>query len=402
MNLIIKSKHALLFSIISAVLLLSENVSAKNSSSDTIAGICDTVSKTDSTDQSIRILCTGDIMIHRPILNSVKTRTGKKYNFLPTLEHVSALLKQGDITIGNLETVLAGDNLGFSGYPTFNSPKVLASDLKESGFTLLTTTNNHSFDKGTKGLKSTIRVLDSAGIQHTGTFEDTGTLDRSLILNVKGSRIGLISYSYGTNGELSKRIARHINLIDTTQISSDIKSLHDRNVTFIIAAIHFGNEYQMMPSENQKQLVQFLWNNGVQIIFGHHPHVLQPAVFDSLDNRFVIFSLGNFISNQSGANKEFGGIADIIIEKSPTDSALRIRSAKIHSTCVFLRSRNSHPQYSILLLDSFKDESFSSKYPKYFSKKADTLSFINNHLQSLDGIFSYDDRTKITASDSSR
>lgn len=370
---------------------------AKASGSESKGSTCGSIHNV-----SVRIICTGDIMMHKSILNAAKTNTTKKYNFQPVLDIVSPLLRQGDITIGNLETVFAGDEFGFSGYPDFNSPQVLASDLKAAGFTILTTSNNHSFDKGIKGLKKTIQVLKIAGLNHTGTFEDTADKKRSIILDVNGCRIGLISYTYGINGELSSRIKKHINLIDTVNIKIDIDSLQKEAVDIIVASVHFGNEYRMVPSERQKKLVKFLWNNGVHIVFGHHPHVLQPFVYDSAANRFAVFSLGNFISSQHGDNKEYGGIADITIEKTIKDPSFHITAATVHPTCIIKLLHKSRYTYRIFNLDNPDKTHYSLRIQRHFSLKADTISFFQSHLHSLDGIFSYADNTKTIASDGGR
>jgi len=341
-------------------------------------------------------------MTHKPLIEAVKVKSAKKYDFLPSMELVAPLLRSADLTIGNLETVLAGDQYGISGYPTFNGPQILASDLKKSGFNFLTTCNNHSFDKGSRGLKHTLSILDSQGIAHTGTFSDTAVAERSSLLIIKGCRIGILAFTYGTNGELTRRITPLINLIDSTALLNEINSLKSRNADIIIAVLHFGVEYQMTPTDEQRNIVRYLWDNGVSIVFGHHPHVLQPAFFDTSANRFVIFSLGNFLSNQQGNNRDLGGIADITIEKSSRDSVFRIRSASIHPTGVFLWNHKSHVRYSVVLLDSLKTGSLPPPYPSSWKAKADTLSFINNHLYSLDRKFFYADSTTNASPDSSR
>lgn len=345
-------------------------------------------------------MCVGDIMTHFPLLHAAKVKSSKGYDFTSLFEMVSPLLKKADIVIGNLETVLGGDTCGLSGYPTFNGPQVLAVDLKTAGFTVLTTANNHSFDKSVIGLKNTIKLLDSVGISHTGTFANASISDRSLVISVKGHSIGILSYTYGTNGSLSKSIQKHINIIDTVSIQEEIKKLRDKKVEQIIASIHFGIENMMYPSKEQKKIVSFLWRNDVTIVFGHHAHILQPAVFDATNNCFAIFSLGNFMSNQVGNNREFGGIADITIEKSIPDSVFKIVSAIVHPTCMYRWIENSRSRYSILLLEELIARKLPPKYPVRMLKIADTLPFLNNHLQFLNGKFNYVQKETGRSSDS--
>ena len=351
---------------------------------------------------SIRILCTGDIMSHMPVVNSVKTKDEKKWDFLSLFEIIAPLLESDDLTIGNLETVLAGDKYGIRGFPDFNAPQVLANDLKSSGFDLLTTSNNHAFDKGLKGLKNTLARLDTCGILHTGTFVDSVPDERSIIVDVKGIRLGIFAYTYRTNGKLSKRLARHINIIDTASMLDEINKVKSKNVHCIIGIMHFGNEYHKKPSREQKAIVRFLWRNGVQIVFGHHPHVLQPAVYDSVNNRFVIFSLGNFIGAQHGGNREYGGIADITLSKNSRDSTATIKSAQAIITCTVKWHDSLRTRYTVLPLDSAIISNLPSNYPRDWPGKTDTLPYFLKHLKSLDGKFAYDLEQKANPSDSGR
>jgi 2',3'-cyclic-nucleotide 2'-phosphodiesterase (5'-nucleotidase family) len=362
----------------------------------------DTPVSIDSTSDKIRVMCVGDIMTHFPLLHAAKVKNNKGYDFTSSFEMVSPLLKKADIVIGNLETVLGGDTCGLSGYPTFNGPQVLAVDLKTAGFTVLTTANNHSFDKGVIGLKNTIKLLDSVGLFHTGTFVDTGISDRGLVISVKGHSIGIISYTYGTNGQLSKKVQKHINIIDSVSILRNIKLLREKKVEQIIASIHFGVENMRYPSKEQKQLVSFLWRNKVTIIIGHHTHILQPAVFDTVNNCFAIFSLGNFMTNQTGGNREYGGIADVTIEKTNSDSTFKIVSATVHPTCMYQWFDNSRSRYSIVLLEELFAKKIPSTYPERMLKIADTLPFLNVHLQTLNGKFNYVEKKTGRSSDSCR
>jgi poly-gamma-glutamate synthesis protein (capsule biosynthesis protein) len=351
---------------------------------------------------SIRILCTGDIMTHMPVINASRVKTEKKYDFLPSFELVASYLQSGDLAIGNLETVLAGDRYGISGYPNFNAPQVLANDLKESGFDLLTTCNNHSFDKGLKGLKNTLYHIDSLGFLYTGTFADSVPFKRHVLTEIKECKIGVLAFAYGINGTLSSRLSRYINIIDSVKILNEIDSLKADSADIIIAVMHFGNEYHMNPSSEQKSLVQFLWRNGVQIVLGHHPHVLQPAVFDTVNNRFAVFSLGNFYSAQKGNYKDFGGIADITIKKMPGDSLFKITDARVVITTVVTWTDSSRVRYSILPLDSTVIQSLPSQYPHDWLSKLDTLPFFTKHMNSMNGIFFYDTTKTVNPPDSSR
>jgi poly-gamma-glutamate synthesis protein (capsule biosynthesis protein) len=383
-----------------AVLFLNDGRAQTDSDTSVIVPVQPPVTR--DTAVTIRILCTGDIMTHLPVLNASRVKTVKKYNFLPSFELIAPYLHSADLTIGNLETVLAGDKYGISGYPTFNAPQVLANDLKESGFDLLTTCNNHSFDKGLKGLKNTLHHIDSLGFLYTGTFADSTPVKRHIMTEIKGCKVGVLAYAYGINGTLTRRLSRYINTIDTVKILNEIDTLKAYDADIIIAVMHFGNEYQMLPSEEQKFLVHFLWRSGVQIVIGHHPHVLQPAVFDTANNRFAVFSLGNFYSAQKGKNRDMGGIADIIITKMPGDSLFKIAEARVVISNVVSWTDSSRLRYTILPLDSAVIQSLPSNYPDNWLSKMDTLPFFTKHINSMNGIFFYDTTEAVNPPDSSR
>ncbi len=369
---------------------------------DTNLLLNDSSNRIKDTCTKIRIMCVGDIMTHFPLVSAARVGKKGEYDFTSQFEMVSPLLKKADLVIGNLETVLAGDHFGFSGYPQFNGPQALAPCLKKSGFTVLTTANNHSFDQNLIGLKNTLHLLDSINLLHTGTFSNNRTSEKSLIATVKGITIGVLSYTYGTNSVLSDRLQKHINIIDSASILKEINFLRKKNVAIIIASIHFGTEYSSQPSDEQKRIVTFLWQNSVAIIFGHHSHVLQPAVFDSLNNRYVIFSLGNFYSNQFGNNREFGGVCDITISNCLNNSVFRIESAIIHPTCVYHWNDTKRTHFNILLLNNIRESKLNSYNPGYMMKLSDTIKYFDRFLHGLDGNFNYEPLQKNSSSDSCR
>lgn len=174
-----------------------------------------------------------------------------------------------------------------------------------SGFDVLTTANNHCLDRSKKGLERTILMLDSLNLMHAGTYIDTATRARTypLLIERNGFRIALLSYTYGTNG--IRTIAPNIvNYIDKEQISTDIDSARRKQPDAIIACMHWGEEYQSLPSKEQLSLADWLIEQGVTHVIGCHPHVVQPLELrtDSLTGQqhVVAYSLGNFISNMTG------------------------------------------------------------------------------------------------------
>ena len=278
----------------------------------------------------------GDIMVHDVQYRSVYDHKTGEYDFTPMFLPAKEALK-ADILVGNLETTLSGPEIGYSSYPRFNSPDNLATTLHSFGFNLLFTANNHSLDKGVKGLKRTIEVLRKNNVKHTGTFINPEDRDELVIITANGIRFGFLSYTYGTNGLLPPRGQEYVvNLIDIPLIQEDIEKAKGQ-VDMVVVGLHFGDEYQRQPNHYQRDIAYKVAEAGADIILGSHPHVLQPFEFIDLGDRetFVVYSLGNFVSGQKGRYKDSGAILELVIEKSLFDHQPKI--VEVNFTPVWVR-----------------------------------------------------------------
>ena len=257
-------------------------------------------------DTSISMAVVGDIMCHGPNYKDAYNASTKTYDFSTFFPQIKSYISNADIAVGNLETTFAGGNKAYSGYPTFNSPPQLAKDIQDLGIDVLTTSNNHSMDSGYNGLINTIDTLDNLGISHTGTFKSEEDKNKILIKDVNGVKIAFLSYTYGTNGiSISKGKEYCINLINKDLIKKQLESAKAQNPDVICVSMHWGIEYKLQPNTEQKDLADYLFENGADIILGSHPHVLEPmekrpvTLSDGTKkDGFVIYSLGNFISAQ--------------------------------------------------------------------------------------------------------
>lgn len=264
----------------------------------------------------ITLLFAGDVMAHDSQLKASLNATSNTYDFKPTLEHVKELIESYDVAFANLETTLGVKP--FTGYPNFSSPPQLAADLQWAGFDVLVTANNHSVDKLGKGIDGTIVHLDSLTIAHTGTFYNKAHRDSTypLLIEAKGFRLALLNYTYGTNG-IAIPATKIVNLIDTSQIRQDIIKAKALLPDAIIAMLHWGDEYQSSPNQAQIDLGKYLTSQGVELVIGSHPHVLQPMEWtnDSLQNHLVVYSLGNFVSGQRTIPRDGAAIVGIELTK---------------------------------------------------------------------------------------
>ena len=220
---------------------------------------------------------------------------------------------------------------GYSNYPQFNSPEELAYGLADMGIDVLSTAGNHCLDKGFSGLSNTLNVLDSAKISHTGTARTKEERDTILFKDINGVKVAFISYTYGTNGiPIPDGKDFCVNLIDRDLIKKDIESAKSQNADVIIACMHWGIEYQTTQNAEQEELANFLFQNGVDIILGNHPHVLQPMEKKTITledgtvkDCFVIYAFGNFICDQNAENTRSSIILNIDITKN-TDGKISI------------------------------------------------------------------------------
>lgn len=272
-------------------------------------------------DTSISMSVIGDIMCHNTQFKDAYSN--QSYDFSYVFTDIKDYIQNSDISIGNLETTFAGAESGYGGYPAFNTPEALAYNLKDLGLDVLVTANNHSLDTGYSGLESTLNFLDSAQISHTGTFTSEESQNTILYKEVNGIKIAFLSYTYGTNGNTIPKDKNYcINLIDQNLISHHLQLAKLESPDIICAYIHWGNEYETSQNSEQKELADFLFQNGVDIILGSHPHVLQPMEKrnitlpdGSTKDVFVIYSLGNFMSGQVIDNTRTSIILNLKITK---------------------------------------------------------------------------------------
>ena len=253
----------------------------------------------------------GDLLIHDTVYNAA-FKNGI-YDFTSHFEDIQDDIKKADYTCGNLEVPLGYSN--FSNYPSFKAPSQLANAMKGVlDVELLSTSTNHSLDKGFSGLVETLDILDSVSIKHIGTARTQEEADNILIENINGANIAFIAYTYGTNGyPIPSDAPYSINLIDREKIVSDANKAKELGADFIIAKMHWGTEYQNDENIEQKELAQYLFENtDINLIVGDHPHVVQNIEQISVlkDNTekigTVIYSLGNFISDQRDTYKNSG------------------------------------------------------------------------------------------------
>lgn len=307
---------------------------------------------------TVEFSAVGDIMCHSTQYNYAWVKEDS-FDFNPAFSVIGNYLREKDILIGNLETVLAGDSKKYLGYPFFNSPNELAVALKNAGFDFLTTANNHANDQGFDGVRRTLEFLRKVNIVALGTSSLDSTITYNYFVR-KGLRFGILAYTYGTNfnpNSLNPR--KYVNHIDTLKIKRDIRELKQRGTDIIIVFFHFGQQYQKNISTYQQIVVEKTVSYGADIILGAHPHIVQQ--FDkfetnngNLDSGFVVYSLGNFVSNQRWRYSDGGVIFNFSITKNIYSDSVYISDISFLPIWVFKGDTKNGKEYIILPSQNYK------------------------------------------------
>lgn len=334
----------------------------------------------------VRISALGDIMFHDDQLESAYIAESDSYDFKSMFKDVKPILSTADLTLANFETTTAGSSRAYTGYPTFNSPDEVIDAIQYAGVDVLTTANNHSLDTGSDGLKRTLKILRKKGIDTVGTYGES-TDSRILLKDVEGIKFAILSYTESTNGlgdqYPPEQLNSMINLMTEDNIKRDIQKAKELDVDFIITFMHWGVEYVEIPNDRQTEFAQMMAEEGVDLILGSHPHVIQKSdVIKTNDKEtFVIYSMGNFISNQRketlGDSHEFtedGIIVNLDIRKNDETGETTIQNIEYVPTWVYRDKEDGQPTYTYRVLPIenflFSDE-ISDEYKRRMERSLD-------------------------------
>lgn len=269
------------------------------------------------------IVFAGDAMQHQKQLDVAHTGHGV-YDYDQCFADIAPWVSGADYAVVNLETPVGVRN--FSGFPCFNSPVSYAQALKDAGFDMMLTANNHTLDRRDAGLRRTIEVLDSLQLDHIGTYTDAAARSEALpfIKDIKGYKVGFLNYTYGTNGiPVQGNVV--VDLIDRKQIAADVKATRRAGAEIVVIAIHWGIEYVLLPPAAVKDLADYLCRLDVDMVIGGHPHVIQPM--EVRDNPttgrpvLLVYSMGNLISNMRTRDTRGGAMVRTVIERDSTGRA---------------------------------------------------------------------------------
>ena len=297
----------------------------------------------------------GDTLCHNTQYWDAYNKQTGIYDFSYVYDDIRSYTEASDITISSLETTFAGEDRGYSNYPTFNTPDSLATALKGIGIDIISTAGNHALDYGYSGLCRSIDVLNNAGLSHLGTYKSAEEQEQILIKDVKGVKIAFINYTYGTNGiPVPSGKEYCVNLIDKELIKKQIAQAKEAKVDMIVACIHWGTEYRTTANSEQKELADFLFKNGVDVIIGNHPHVLEPmekrtVTLDdgTIKDCFVVYALGNFTADQREEITRDSAILNLTITKN-SDGKISIDKVNYVPIYMYKNKNISTKKFKIL------------------------------------------------------
>ena len=251
----------------------------------------------------VTLVFSGEVLSHGPVIDQAAANGGPTlaYDYRPMFAEVEPLLEAADLAVCHLETPVSSDNARLTGYPIFNAPKEMPLGLAAAGYDACSTASNHSYDQGPSGVTATLDQMDAAGLQHTGMARSAEERDAPALYDVDGITVGHLSYTYGLNGFVLPGDQPYlVNVTTVDAVLADAAAARAAGADVVILSIQWGNEYQVGPSQIQtEQATAFLESDDIDLIMGAHVHVVQPI--EMINDKYVLYGLGNFLSNQSAS-----------------------------------------------------------------------------------------------------
>jgi poly-gamma-glutamate capsule biosynthesis protein CapA/YwtB (metallophosphatase superfamily) len=297
-------------------------------------------------DRGFTLIASGDVLTHGPVLRQASAygrRASRPYDFRPMFADIRPVVAGADLALCHLEVPLSRNGQDISSWPAFNAPPQLATALRWAGYDACSTASNHSMDKGRQGVAATLDVMDAAGLRHAGMARNANEADVRTILDVRGQRVGLLSYTYGLNsGPLPPGQRWLVNTIDPRRIVNDARAARRAGAQFVVVLLHWGQEYQSTPTPSQRQVAKrLLGSPEVDLILGHHVHVVQPI--ERVGGKWVAYGMGNSLSNQTPSCCAAGSQDGVLVRVTVGEHAGRLRVREVRYVPTWVE----HPSFRI-------------------------------------------------------
>ena len=320
--------------------------------------------------KSLSLLMVGDVLIHESVYLDAKQDDGS-YDFGSMFEYIKPIMSDYDLKYCNQESIIGGKNLGISGYPNFNSPDEIGDTIVDLGFNLVGLANNHAFDKGEKAINYSIKYWKKYdNIITAGSYLSEDDRDDLKIYEKNGIKYAFLAYTTSLNGNKLNGKDYLVNMYDKDKVKNDIEKVKDADL--IIVAMHWGNEYTNEPTNSQREIAEYLSSLGVNLIIGTHPHVVQPITY--IGDTLVIYSLGNFISNQLviDINPAIGLLVGLDVTLEDDTVKFDIKKKEL----IFAYSNNSK-EFKVIPFSKM-DDKYLNNYKEYEEKY---MNIVNGELK---------------------
>ncbi len=341
---------------------------------------------------SASLVMVGDLLVHDRLYNAMKTSNG--YDFKPALTYIKDIVKEYDIAYYNQETILGGEEIGLSSYPSFNSPYEVGDTMIDAGFNLVSLATNHTLDRGEKAITNSVNYWNEhPSVLAVGSYLSFEERDKVRIKEVNNITYTMLNYTYGTNGIKVPEGKEYLvnvwpctgnNLESDTKyqeykekVQEDIKRVRDK-VDLLIVAMHWGVEYTHIPTNYQLDMASFLEEEGVDIIIGTHPHVVMPVTY--INDTLVVYSLGNFLSAQEtniDNNTTVGLMSGITITKKVDKDKTEIGLSNLTNELLYTYSKNNR-DYKVIPFSNPDIKEYLEDYERIYNKYAKVITNMND------------------------
>ena len=308
----------------------------------------------------------GDALIHKGVYATAAAKGGG-YDFRPMLRLVKSRIAPHDIAFYNQETILGGTKLGLSTYPRFNSPREVGDAFLDGGFNLVSLANNHTLDRGEKGVLASLEYWNGKkGVVTAGSSLTAEKEKEIRFFRVNGISCAFLAYTTATNGLKAPKGKEHyVSLYTPEKAKGDVARAQEK-ADVVIVSMHWGSEYVFAPTAEQKKIAEHLASLGVSIVLGHHPHVVQPVAM--VKSTLVVYSLGNFLSAQKELHKLVGLLVSLDVVKTEMRGEKRISFENVTGTLLYNPRRSPLGRYAVVPFDMLREDilkDFPAVYKKY-------------------------------------
>lgn len=311
----------------------------------------------------LSLVMVGDCLIHRFVYTDALNADGT-YSFGKMFTEVEDLISGHDLAYYNQESNIGGKDLGLSAYPRFNSPEEIGDTMVDLGFNLISLANNHTLDKGEKGVINSVNYWKTKeNVYYTGEALSNEDRENNIkVLEKNGIKYAFLSYTTVTNALFPPQGKEYLtNIYSYEKAKADIEKVKGE-ADLIIVAMHWGEEYTTNPSVGQKQIAKDLSGLGVDLIIGNHAHSIQPV--EMIDDTLVFYALGNFISAQDTVDKQTGALVSLDIKKED-DGSITFSNIKADLLYIYFKGSRNFKVYPYTKLDNSLLNNYQSYYNKY-------------------------------------